>query len=163
MLRCMNRTLLVVGLSTLAAALTGCSNPDRTWWGGEKEKPLYERLGGEASIAAVVDDFVDRAAKNLRINFARKGTAKEWQATPENSARVRRSLTQFICANTGGPHKYTGGNMKTVHTGMKITNAEFDAAAEDLAASLDHFGVKRKEKDELMKIVASTRKDIVEM
>ena len=34
---------------------------------------LYERLGGEPAITAVVDDFVNRAAGDPAVNFVRKG------------------------------------------------------------------------------------------
>jgi hemoglobin len=63
---------------------------------------------------------------------------------------------------TGGPNKYEGRAMKPTHAGMGITEAEFRALAGDLIASLDKFKVPQKEKDELITIVASTKKDIVE-
>jgi truncated hemoglobin YjbI len=44
---------------------------------------------------------------------------------------------------------------------MKITEAEFTAIAEDLAASLDKLKVPEKEKGELMAIAASTKSAIV--
>ena len=125
-------------------------------------KSLYERLGGEAAIKAVVDDFVGRAAANPKVNFTRKGTSAEWSATPENVARLKKHLVQFISMATGGPHKYEGRAMKPVHAGMAITEAEFGALAGDLIASLDMFKVPQKEKDELIAIVGSTKKDIVE-
>ena len=61
----------------------------------------------------------------------------------------------------GGPQKYTGRSMKNVHAGMGITNAEFDALAGDLKASLDKFKVPTQEQQELLAIVGSTRADIV--
>ena len=125
-------------------------------------RSLYERLGGEAALKAVVDDFVGRAAANPKVNFTRKGTAHEWTASGENVARLKAHLVQFISMATGGPHKYEGRAMKPVHAGMGITEAEFGALAGDLIASLDKFKVPQKEKDELIAIVASTKKDIVE-
>ena len=53
--------------------------------------------------------------------------------------------------------------MKSSHAGMKITNAEFDALAGDLIASLKKFNVPQAEIDELVGIVATTRGDIVEV
>jgi hemoglobin len=126
------------------------------------EKTLYERLGGEAAVKAVVDDFVARAAADTRVNFTRKGTGQEWEPTPPNVARLKRSLVQMVGAVTGGPQKYEGRSMKDVHKGMKITGAEFDALAADLKATLDKFEVPPREQQELLKIVASTRGDIVE-
>jgi truncated hemoglobin YjbI len=126
-------------------------------------KSLYDRLGGEKAITAVVDDFVARAAKNPRVNFTRKGTGAEWLASDENIARLKKHLVQFISLATGGPKKYDGRDMKSAHKGMKITDAEFDALAGDLEASLQKFEVPRKELDELLEIVGSTRSAIVEM
>jgi len=126
-------------------------------------KSLYERLGGEPALTAVVDDFVGRAAGDPAVNFTRKGTAMEWNPTPENVAKLKKRLVQFIGMATGGPQKYEGKAMKPLHAGMKITSAEFDALAKDLIASLDKFKVPQREKDELIAVVASTKGDIVEM
>lgn len=130
-----------------------------------KEKSLYERLGGEKAIQAVVNDVVDRAAANPKVNVTRKGVkgAKTWEATPDNVKKLKTHFFQQVSAATGGPHKYEGKEMKPVHEGMKITNAEFDAVVEDLKTTLKKFSVPKKEQEELLKIVESTRKDIVEV
>ena len=52
--------------------------------------------------------------------------------------------------------------MKEAHAGMKITDAEFDALAGHLIAVLKKYDVPQAEADELVKLVAGTRKDIVE-
>ena len=126
------------------------------------EKSLYERLGGEPALTAVVDDFVARTASNPKVNFTRKGTPQEWPATPENVTKLKRRLVTFIAEATGGPKKYDGKDMKSAHAGMQITSAEFDALAADLSASLDKFKVPAKEKAELMAIAASTKGAMVE-
>lgn len=126
-------------------------------------KVLYERLGGEAALRAVVDDFVARTAANPKVNFTRKGTANEWKATPENVNHLKKMLVEFVGMATGGPQKYTGKSMKDVHKGMKITRDEFNALVADLRATLDKFKVPAKEQEELLKIVRSTYADIVEV
>jgi truncated hemoglobin YjbI len=127
-----------------------------------KQRTLYERLGGEAAIKAVIDDFVARSADNPKVNFFRKGTAKEWKPTPAQVDNLKKLLVEQVASAAGGPQKYTGRSMKEVHAGMGITQAEFDALAADLKASLDKFRVPAKEQDELLKIIASTAPDIVE-
>src|SRR5262245_52923068 len=67
------------------------------------EPSLYERLGGEAAIKAVVDDFVGRAAGNPKVNFTRKGTDKEWAATAASVAVLKAHLVQLVAMVTGGP------------------------------------------------------------
>ncbi len=52
--------------------------------------------------------------------------------------------------------------MKEVHKGMKITNAEFDAAAKDLQEALEKNGAKPDDEKAVMAAVEGTRKDIVE-
>jgi hemoglobin len=156
--------LVIIGL------LVGCESwkkdhpKNMSKAGGMQGKSLYDRLGGEPAVRAVVDDFVARASNDPKVNFTRKGVpGAEWQATPENVEKLKVRLVQFIGQATGGPQKYAGKDMKTTHKGMKITNAEFDAAAADLKASLDKLKVPAQEQSELMAIVGGTRNDMVEI
>jgi hemoglobin len=129
---------------------------------GQGDKSLFERLGGEVAIRAVISDFVDMSAADPKVNFTRKGIAgAEWDATPENVQKLKDRLTEFVAQGTGGPQKYTGEAMKAVHKNMKITNAEFDAMAGHLKVALKKHNVPQKEQTELLAIVESTRKDIV--
>ena len=156
------RRFLAAAVAILGMGLgAGCSGSPSGMEAG-KMAPLYDRLGGEAAIKLVVDDFVGRAAADPKVNFTRVGTGKEWKPGPQDLEHLKTMLVQFIGMATGGPQKYEGRGMKEVHRGMKITGAEFDALAGDLAASLERFKVSKQEKDELLKVVAGTRKDIVE-
>lgn len=123
---------------------------------------LYDRLGGEAAIRVVVDDFVARAAADDTLNFTRQGTDNAWDATPENVQLLKDRLVQFIGNATGGPQVYEGQDMATAHTGMAITNAEFDRLGGHLVAALQAAGVPAAEQQELVAIVGSTRSAIVE-
>jgi hemoglobin len=120
----------------------------------EKKKSLYERLGGEAAISAVVDDFAQRVLADQRINqkFAKS-----------NAPRLLFFLKQQICAATGGPCKYEGRDMLTAHKNMGITNGEFNALVEDLVATLNKFNVPKAEQDELLSMLAPMKSQIVEV
>lgn len=124
---------------------------------------LFTRLGGEPAIKAVVDDFITRTLANPKVNFTRKGTADEWEASEANVTRLKQLVTALVVEVTGGPKGYTGRDMKRTHKGMKISDAEFDAMAGDLKATLDKFKVPAAEQKELFDIIGSTRKDIVEV
>ena len=163
----MPATFRLAVVLALALSLTACDNKDKSESTADKSasaKSLYERLGGEPAITAVVADFVARGAANPKVNFTRKGIAgvKEWSATPHNVDLLKRRLVEFIGMNTGGPQKYQGKDMVSAHAGMKITSAEFDALAADLKASLDKFNVPQKEQQELLTIVGSTKQAVVE-
>ncbi|HEU4464520.1 MAG TPA: group 1 truncated hemoglobin [Gemmatimonadota bacterium] len=122
---------------------------------------LYDRLGGESALAAVVDTFVSLAAADTELNFTRQGTANEWDATPENVELLKDRLVQFVGQATGGPQVYEGQDMATAHAGMQITGEEFDRLAGHLGAALDAYDVPEAEKQELFAIVETTRGSIV--
>jgi hemoglobin len=121
--------------------------------GFSQQKSLYERLGGQPAIEAVVKDFAGTVLADARINkkFARS-----------NPDRLVKNLIDFVCMATGGPCKYTGLDMKTSHKNMGVTTGEFNALAEDLAKTLDKFKVPETEKNELLAAVSPLNKDIVE-
>jgi hemoglobin len=115
---------------------------------------LYERLGGMESIAAVVEDFRDRVAKDDRINqkFAKT-----------DLVRLRKMLIDQVCEAAGGPCKYTGRSMREAHDGMRVTRGEFDALVQDLVATLNQFKVGKTEQDEILGVLGPLEPDIVEV
>jgi hemoglobin len=138
-----------------------------------EKQPLYQRLGGETGITAIVDDFVTRALADPRVNWERKGVKRggfslnrgksvEWSAAPDNVKRLKLHIAQFVALATGGPSRYQGKEMKQAHQGLHITNAEFDAAVGDLKATLDKLKIPNQEQKELLAIIESTRPQVVE-
>lgn len=115
---------------------------------------LYDRLGGQNAISAVVNDFRDRVAGDDRINlkFARTDVG-----------RLTKMLVDQVCEATGGPCHYGGRSMKEAHAGMKVTTGEFNALVEDLVATLNQFKVGKAEQDELLGILGPLKSDIVEV
>jgi hemoglobin len=116
------------------------------------EKSLYDRLGGKDAITAVVEDFVANVAGDKRINtfFANA-----------DIPGLKQKLVDQICEATGGPCKYAGKDMKTVHNGMNVKDADFNALVEDLVKSLDKFKVGEKEKSDLLGALSKMHDDIV--
>ncbi len=118
-----------------------------------QQKSLYERLGGQPAISAVVEDFATNVLGDPRIN---KKFAKS------DPARLLANLKDFVCFATGGPCRYTGLDMKTSHKNMDVTAGEFTALVEDLVKTLDKFNVGAAEKNELLGALGGLRADIVE-
>ena len=125
----------------------------------ETPKTLWDKLGGQAGVSKVVDDFVAAAAPDPKVNFDRGG---KYKLDDKAVAGLKKSLVELISSVSGGPLKYTGQSMKESHKGMEITNAEFDALAGHLAAALKKNGVKDEDAKAVMDVVGGTRKDIVE-
>ena len=146
------RTLLAsLALSLSLATLWSASAQDATM-----KKSLYERLGGYNAIAAVVDDFVGRlvADKQFERFFVGHST--------DSKRRIRQHIVDQFCAAAGGPCIYTGRTMKDSHAGLNISEADWDAAAKHLVATLDKFKVPEPEKKDLLAFVTSLKGDIVE-
>lgn len=121
----------------------------------EKEKSLYERLGGYDAVAAVVDEFIKRLGEDKQLGRFLTGLSTD------SKKKLRQHVLNQFCAATGGPCIYTGRDMKTVHTGLGITDAEWEIGAKHLADTLDKYKVPKKEKDEVIAFVSSLKKDIV--
>ena len=145
------RSIFLVAAMSIAACGGGKKTGDTT--PATSSKTLYERLGGQDAIKAVVKDFVEeQVAKDTRIN-ARFGNT--------DIPKFEGLLSDQLCQGTGGPCKYAGKDMKTAHTGMKITDDEFTALVEDLKKSLDKFKVGAQEQSDLIGALAPMKPDIV--
>lgn len=127
------------------AALSACAQ-------APEERSLYQRLGGEPAMTAVVDDFIANVAANPAINRRFSGV---------DIPMLKRLLVEQVCEATGGGCRYTGRSMRESHRGQDITPAEFNAMGADMLKTLDKFKVPQREKDELMALLGSMSKDIV--
>jgi hemoglobin len=131
----------------------------------EPAPSLYKRLTvidatgtpqtGRAAIALMVDDFVANLVADPRVN--RRFTSLPGAAV----TKLKSNLSDQICEATGGPCSYLGRDMKTTHTGMGITEAEWNATVEDLVKALDKHKIGAKEKEELLAALGPMKKDIV--
>lgn len=120
------------------------------------QKSLYQRLGGYDALAAVSDDFITRLAGGKLLGRFVVGLSVD------SKKKLRQHLVDFLCNATGGPCVYIGRDMKTAHTGLGITEADWMEGAEALVATLNKFQVPEKEKAEVIAAVMSLKKDIVE-
>ncbi len=117
----------------------------------------WDRLGGEAGVRKIVDDFVDLAGKDPAVDFFRGGKYKNTDLKP-----MKQTFVEFISAASGGPLPYKGKDLKSVHKGMGVTDAQFDACALDLRKALKMNNVKEEDITSLLTVVGLTRADIVE-
>jgi hemoglobin len=134
-----------------ASILTGCKK-DETM-----PASLYERLGGVNAISAVVDKFLANVVADNRINGFFAATVQ----SPSRTQLLRNNLIDQIGEAAGGPLKYKGKDMVTAHTGMNITDAQFNALVEDLVAALNHFMVPSTEQNELLTVLGGLKPQIV--
>src|SRR6185312_6788665 len=98
------RTLLISAIASLSlAACGGGKKPADTTTTTTANKSLYDRLGGQDAIKAVVKDFVEEnVAKDPRINA---------RFANSDIPHLEQMLTEQICQASGGPCKYSGKDM----------------------------------------------------
>lgn len=117
---------------------------------------LYLRLGGYDAIAAVTDDFVGRLLGDPMFERFFAGFSTD------SKKHVRQDLVDFLCEKTGGPCFYLGRDMKTAHTGIGITKAEWDRSLVLFSETLAAFKVPDAEAQELASLIVPLETDIVE-
>lgn len=113
---------------------------------------LYERLGGEESIEAVVDRFYEHVMADDLVNGYFEDVDMQRQIAHQ---------TQFISSVTGGPVEYSGEDMATAHEGMGITEEEFYAIADHLDTALAEFDVPEDDREDVLEEIASYEDAIV--
>jgi len=116
---------------------------------------LYSRLGGYDALAAVTKDFIGRLATDPQLSRFFVGL------NDTSKARVQAHVVDFLCVATGGPCIYTGQDMKTAHTGLHITDSDWNVSVVHLTETLNKFKVPQKEQGEVMTAISGLKGDIV--
>jgi len=135
------------------------------------QSSLYERLGGAFAIAAVVDHFSEAIIRNPIVGQTSENPAlREWHTN--NLARLpglKFMRTLWVCDVAGGPQDYaatrpgrTALGLEEAHRELKISPAEFDEVAAELARTLDHFEVPDQEKEEVLGAFAAHKDEVTE-
>jgi len=115
--------------------------------------PLYSRLGGDAGVAAISNTLIDRVAQDPRLGQSFKDT---------NLAHIKQMLAEQICELSGGPCRYSGDSMRQAHAGHHIGEAEFYGMVADLRLILKERHVSQGATNELLRLLAPMKRDIVE-
>ena len=118
----------------------------------QQNKTLYERIGGNEKLSAVVSELVD----NISTNPKTSRSFKDVKLTV-----LKKSITNQFCVISGGDCVYDGETMKNSHADAKITSAEFELTVQALRDALDHQNVGIREKNELLSLLAPMKRDIV--
>ncbi len=144
------RTALMIGLLWAMAACGGKAKGSDQPPG--PENPLFARLGGQPAINKVVDEFVEITGNDPRISMFFTNVDKE---------KLRQSMYVHVCAITGGGCTYEGKSMVEAHTGMKLTQADFDAFIDDLQKTLAKLSVPARESGEVVAAFKGMQADVV--
>lgn len=121
-----------------------------------KPKSLYDRLGGYNAISAVVEDFAPKLFDDPKTSRFFVGMSTD---TKEQFKQKNKNL---VCNVTGGPCQIISRTAKTAHAGLGITEDDFNVVVQHLVDTLNKFKVPDAEQKELLAIIGSLKKDIVD-
>ena len=113
---------------------------------------LYDRLGGREGIKRIVDDgyAIILADDRIKDDFDNI-----------NPDHIKPRLIDLICQLSGGPCIYKGRPMAAAHEGLDLTQAKFNALAEDMQTGMQNLGIPYWTQNRLMALLAPMQRDIV--
>jgi hemoglobin len=118
----------------------------------QREKPLFERLGGRDAIHAVVTDIVDLHFSEPITKPLTKGVDK---------AKLVRLVVEWLCQAAGGNVKYTGRDMVSAHAHLNMTDVHFMAAGDQIMRTLEKYGVPEPEAQEVLCAIVAHHDDVI--
>lgn len=113
---------------------------------------LFDALGGAPVLHATIAQFTDLVVADDRINFT---------FAEADLLKFKQLLYDQLCEISGGPCHYGGRDMQTAHVKLHVTNAQFNALAEDLYIALGNAGVSHRQQNRLMALLAPLQRQIV--
>ena len=75
--------------------------------------------------------------------------------------KLNQMVFNFFSMGTGGPHQYGGRDMRSAHTGLNITEDDFQRANIDTILALKENGVADQEVSEVISILDSMKRDVI--
>ncbi|MDP3683438.1 MAG: group 1 truncated hemoglobin [Ignavibacteria bacterium] len=118
---------------------------------------LYDRLGGQDAIDAVVDHFYNIMLKDDRVKHFFINT---------DMTRQRDHQKRFVAVALGGSNAYRGKAMCEGHTHlvekMGLNDAHFDATVENLVRAMRNLKVPESLIVEVVAVVETTRNDALD-
>lgn len=146
----MNKLRLLATSGVVALALT-CAGTAAAQSVASSDA-VFRDLGGKPGITKIVAEFLPLVLADARIKDSFKDTDIE---------RLAVLLEEQFCELSGGPCKYSGKDMKTIHEDLNVTNSHFNALAENLQIAMEKVGIPSRTQNKLVARLAPMQRDIV--
>lgn len=118
----------------------------------QENKSLYERLGGYDRIHELTLEIVRRHQINPDFEVMFKHI---------DGDDLAKHVADFMAAGTGGTEKYTGRSLPASHAHLRLTDADFLSAGNDVGAAMKHLGYGQEEIEEVICILVSLKDQVV--
>jgi len=130
-------------------SLMGCSSTH-----SHKYDTLYHQIGGHEGIEHLVDLFIAEISRDQQIlpYFAKSSVS-----------HFKEGFINHLCDAVGGPCSYEGDSMIDIHTGMNITEKDFNRVVELLIKAMETAGIDYPTQNKILKQLAPLRSDIIKI
>lgn len=115
---------------------------------------LFNRIGGMPAVNAAVDIFYAKVMADDRVNHFFRHIDMQKQAG---------KLKAFMAFAFGAPLPYSGKSLRDAHQHMHLTELHFTAVAEHLVTTLQELNVGQSLIDEVVRVVMTTRDDVLNL
>jgi hemoglobin len=161
-------SMLLVNCTKTDTVTTPGTNTTSTVTANPYAGSIFSNEGGYAGIDSLNTHFVANVVADNTINTI-FGASFGSNTNGSNEYNFVSSLYSFLVTATGGPDIYDGPNasaglgasMVTVHTGMNITTAQFDALAGDLENAMHTCKWSKADSTGLIGAAASLAPDVI--
>ncbi|MEQ6885356.1 group 1 truncated hemoglobin [Salicola sp. Rm-C-2C1-2] len=120
----------------------------------ESSSDVYQALGERSGIETIVKDLLGRIANDERL-------AAQFKSI--DVRRFHRNLSDQLCQLSGGPCRYGGDDMRSIHAGIGVTDTQFNALAEQLVRAMEEEGVPTWAQNRLLERLVPLHEDIVDV
>jgi hemoglobin len=118
---------------------------------GAEQGTLYERIGGAAGVATLIDRFYDKVVADPEL-------APFFLETPMD--KLRAMQREFFAAALDGPQSYSGLSLSAAHSGRGITPRHFSRYVACLLETLAEIGVPPRDMRAVVDRIATYSDDI---
>lgn len=113
---------------------------------------VLQDFGGKEGLTAMVETFMTNLMADPRTQPFFEG---------KDLVRIKRELAEQFCVILGGDCIYSGRDMRTAHTGLKIDRNNFNALVEDLQRAMDTHKVPFRSQNKLLAVLAPMHREAV--
>ena len=113
---------------------------------------LYEQLGGEARVRAILELLYERLFRDPIVGFLFEG---------KDRARIVEEQLAFTCAFLGGPQRYSGRPLPEAHAALPLLPGHFDRRHRLLVLVLEELAVPEAVRSEWLRIDETLRASVL--
>lgn len=146
--------LYIAAITLLISACSSSQSKVDSQTDSQQLDSLYQDIGGQEGIETLVNTFVKHIArdKDIMPYFAKSSVS-----------HFKKGFSQHLCDAINGPCQYEGDSMVDIHTGMNISEKDFNRVVELLIAAMEEAGINYPSQNKILKLLARERGDIIKI